>query len=249
MQDNIKHIRSIDLSIVIPAFNEEKSLPKLLEKLITLDFGDEVEYEIIVVDDASTDKSQESVQSFLENGIKFHRLPVNSGKGAAVRKGVSLSLGRYIIVQDADLEYFPNDIPKLLRAAIAAPGATVYGSRVLGAQSLSGFYGVARLWPKQSLPSWLFNILLTFWLFMIKKVWITDTLTGYKLYPREIFQEWSPTTNGFETDHEITSKILNDKRKIIEVPIDYSPRSKLEGKKIRAIDGYIALRTFWTFRK
>jgi hypothetical protein len=91
--------------------------------------------------------------------------------------------------------------------------------------------------------------MLTGWIFIVRRVWITDSLTGYKLYPSDLFKSWKPITCGFETDHEITSRILNQEHRILELPIDYAPRSKQEGKKIRARDGVIALRTIWVYRK
>lgn len=242
-------MKPIELSIIIPAFNEEKSLPQLLEKLINLEYQESTTWEIIIVDDASTDSTAKIARKYLKSNIRFHQLEFNSGKGAAVQAGMRLAVGSHYIIQDADLEYFPNDIPFLYLCAKKNPGATIYGSRVLGAKQLQGFRGMILLWPKQALSSWLFNFFLTLWLFCIQKVWITDTLTGYKLYPSDIFASWFPKTLGFETDHEITSHILNENRNILEVPIKYEPRSKIEGKKIRAIDGYKALRAFWVFRK
>ena len=238
-----------DLSIIIPAYNEANSIAQLLRKIGSLKFEDPLSFEIIIVDDASTDNTCESVSPFLSENVTLHKLEKNSGKGAAVKSGFRLARGRFFLVQDADLEYSPDDIPRMLDIALQNINATVYGSRQKGAKSLEGLRGVLKIWPKQAISSWLFNYILSFWVLTLRKVWISDTLTGYKLYPASIFEDWLPTTSGFETDHEITSRILNLNKKIIEVPIAYWPRSRIEGKKIRGIDGYLAIKTFWCFRK
>jgi len=238
-----------DLSIIVPAYNEANSIAQLLRKISSLKLEAPVSFEILVVDDASTDGTSELVSPFLNEHVRLYKLEKNSGKGAAVRTGFGLARGRFFLVQDADLEYSPDDIPRLLDIALQNPNATIYGSRQKGAKSLGGLRGVLKIWPKQAISSWLFNILLSFWVFFIRKVWISDTLTGYKLYPASVFEDWLPKTSGFETDHEITSRILNLNRNIIEVPIAYCPRSRNEGKKIRSIDGYLAIKTFWRFRK
>lgn len=238
-----------DLSVLIPAYNEEKSLPILLDKLQKLEFSKPINFEVIVIDDASTDKTFQTTLPYKDKGVTVIRLTKNSGKGAAVRTGISRATGRHLIIQDADLEYFPSDIPKLLDAAMENPGSAIFGSRVLGAKDLGGLRGVIRLWPKQSMLSWIFNYILSCWLFFIRGCWFTDLLTGYKLYPAELFRDWLPETSGFETDHEITCQLLNSKKEIFEVPIQYLPRSKIEGKKIGAQDGFIALKTFWRYRK
>jgi glycosyltransferase involved in cell wall biosynthesis len=237
------------LSIVVPAFNEEKTLPHILESLFSLQLDDLYSYEIILVDDASTDLTYEVIKGFLGKGLIYIKLPLNSGKGAAVKCGIKNSNGEFVLIQDADSEYFPSDIPNLLRVALDNPGASVYGSRHLGARNLSGLRKTLAHWPNQSILSWGFNFFLTYWLFILSRKWVTDTLTGYKLYPKILFQEWLPETTGFETDHEITSFIIRNKQQIIEVPIKYNPRSRSEGKKIKARDAIKAIRAFWVYRK
>jgi dolichol-phosphate mannosyltransferase len=237
------------LSIVVPAFNEEKTLPQILESLFSLELDHQNSYEVILVDDASTDQTSELIKEFLVRGLIYLKLPINSGKGAAVKCGIKNSNGEFVLIQDADSEYFPSDIPNLLRVALDNPGASVFGSRLLGARNLSGLRKILALWPNQSILSWAFNFFLTYWLFILSRKWITDTLTGYKLYPKSLFQEWLPETTGFETDHEITSHIIRKKQKILEVPINYDPRSRSEGKKIKAGDAIKAIRAFWVYRR
>lgn len=237
------------ISIIIPAYNEERSLAHLLRELLDQNFGSQIEKEIIVVDDCSTDSTSVIAENFVGSNVKLIRLATNSGKGAAVRKGIESASGEYILIQDADLEYFPSDITNLLKVARENPGTVVYGSRVLGAKNLNGILGKLRLWPKQSKASWMFNILLSYAFQAIHKTWITDTLTGYKLYPSTLFQDWKPVSNGFEADHEITARIISKRLNILETAIRYKPRSKSEGKKIRAIDGIKAILTIWRYRK
>ena len=153
---------SYDLSIIIPAFNEANSIGQLLRKISGLKLEGHLSFEIIVVDDASNDGTSESVTPFLNEHVSLYRLENNSGKGAAVRTGFSLARGRFLLVQDADLEYSPDDIPRLLDMALQNPDATIYGSRQKGAKSLEGLRGVLMIWPKQSISSWLFNFLLSF---------------------------------------------------------------------------------------
>lgn len=242
-------MESIKLTIVIPAFNEERSLGALLERILKVEFDSKVKLEILLIDDASTDTTPEIAIQFADAGVLYVRQSSNSGKGAAVRRGIELATGNYLLVQDADLEYFPEDIPDLIKAGLENVGAVVYGSRQIGASNLLGLRRILRIWPGQSILSYIFNFILSMWLFALRGEWITDTLTGYKLYPRTIFQDWLPETKGFETDHEITSHILNLGVPIVEVGINYSPRSVEEGKKIRARDGIIAILTFWRYRK
>ena len=237
------------LSIVIPAFNEEKTIGTLIQKLIELDFLLNTDCEFIFVDDASSDETLKVITSYNDSRIKIYKSNSNCGKGSAVQKGIKNATGQYILIQDADLEYDPSDIRWLNEVALRNPGACIYGSRVKGAKNQSGIRKYLRIWPKQSISAWAFNQILSIWCFVMLRVWITDNLTGYKLYPRDLFLDWNPNTNGFETDHEITCRIINNGGKILEVPISYIPRSKSEGKKIRALDGWKAIKTFWAYRK
>ena len=240
---------NLDLSIIVPAYNEQAFIGKLLVEISSLEEYFENRFEIIVVDDCSTDETKQEVKKVFTERMVYLQTEANSGKGAAVQLGVSQSKGRYVLVQDADLEYSPRDIPRMYSKVIHDNEVCVYGSRVKGAKNLGFPRNILRLWPRQNASSWLFNVMLSVWFFAIHRQWLTDLLTGYKLYPRSLFLDWKPITKGFETDHEITSIIMKLKMPIIEIPISYSPRSKLEGKKIRAKDGFIALRTFWRYRK
>src|SRR3989338_819824 len=235
------------VSIIIPAYNEDAFIGTLLQKLTPLStepLG--FHKEIIVVDDGSTDTTAHCVSSFKE--VRFLKQEKNQGKGAAVQRGIQESKGDTIFIQDADLEYDPTDLLYMLHALQAIPHRVVYGSRILGQIQKQGRF---TFWtgkhPSQGLGPWLAGILLTVWTFLLYGKWITDTLTAYKLYPKEILKDFKIQTHGFETDHEITAKLIKRGIPIIEVPISYFPRSVQEGKKIKTRDGLIALWTLFKF--
>ncbi|MBT7608696.1 MAG: glycosyltransferase family 2 protein [Bacteriovoracaceae bacterium] len=233
------------LSIVIPAYNEEKFITDLLEKVLSID-TESVGYkkEIIVVDDCSKDSTFELASKF--DSVKVFKLEVNQGKGAAVQYGVAKSEGDYILVQDADLEYNPDDYIPMLKAL--GPDTSVYGSRVLRSKELSKGTFFKSKHPDQELGPWLAGRILSIWAFFFFQTWISDTLTAYKIYPGKLLKSFNVKTNGFETDHELTAKLIKSGIKIIEVPIDYIPRSVEEGKKIKSSDFFIAVWTFLRFR-
>jgi dolichol-phosphate mannosyltransferase len=225
------------LSIVIPAYNEERFVGTLLEQIRAVPLRDlDVSSEVIVVDDCSKDATSEIVSRVPD--VRLHRLPVNSGKGAAVRAGINLATGDYLIIQDADLEYDPQDYMPMMRAILEGRGDVVYGSRYLGRgrhtnQSLTAYLGGRSL----SLVMWITT-----------GHYITDTVTALKLFPRTLLPSLALETKGFETDHEITAKILARGLCIVEVPVKYMPRSREEGKKIGARDWFVAVRTLWKYR-
>jgi dolichol-phosphate mannosyltransferase len=233
------------VSIVIPAYNEEAFIGTLLQRVLSVP-TESIGFakEIIVVDDGSKDRTSEVVRRFPSVKLIVQQ---NQGKGKAVQHGLKEAAGDYILVQDADLEYSPEDYIPML-SALAAKGGVVYGSRWLGQLREHGWSLTPGRHPQQSFGPWLANILLTLWTFLLYGRWITDTLTGYKIYPREFFSRVSIVTKGFETDHEITAKLLRAGIKIHEVPVSFFPRSIAEGKKIRARDGLIAVGTLLRFR-
>lgn len=241
----------IELSVVVPMYNEESSIEGLLRRVSTSIETVDGGAEILVVDDGSTDGSTELVRRLALPGCRLISLTRNGGKGAAVRHGISLAEGRFVLVQDADLEYDPSDIGPMLEAAYGESGlVAVYGSRTLGARSqLAGVRKKLRIWPGQGLPQWAFGIVLSMTYLLLTGRWISDLLTGYKLYPRSIFEQWSTQTDGFETDHEISMRLHCLHIPIIEVPISYVPRSRAEGKKIRSRDAFVALSTLVKFRR
>ena len=236
------------LSIIIPAYNEGRFIGKLIEKILavpTESLG--FEKEIIVVNDGSGDNTEAVARSF-DNVRVFTQAP-NQGKGKAVRRGIEEATGEYLLIQDADLEYDPNDYLCILKALRNQGADVVYGSRTLGQYAksvrVSWFPGKH---PGQGMGPWFAGVLLTFWTALTYGRWITDTLTAYKLYPAAAVKKMRLRTSGFETDHEITARLIRLGYKIVEVPISYYPRSAEEGKKIKASDGLIAIWTLLRFR-
>jgi dolichol-phosphate mannosyltransferase len=235
------------LSIVIPAYNEGAFIGTLLQKIIavpTESVG--FEKEIIVVNDGSRDNTEEVARSFARVRC-FTQVP-NQGKGKAVQRGIREANGDYILVQDADLEYDPLDYLAMLAALRESGADVVYGSRTLGQLRQNGWSAFPGRHSQQGFGPWLAGALLTLWTALMYGHWITDTLTAYKLYPAKTVKNLKLRTSGFETDHEITAKLIRLRQKIVEVPISYCPRSRREGKKIRPADGLIAVWTLVRFR-
>jgi dolichol-phosphate mannosyltransferase len=225
------------LSIVIPAYNEERFIGRLLEKIRAVDLATlGIDKEIIVVDDCSKDRTAEIAASV--PGIVLKRLPANGGKGKAVRAGIAIATGQYLIIQDADLEYDPNDYVPMLEALVAGRGDVVYGSRYLG----RGRH------PNQSLAAYLGGRSLSPAALVFTGRDLTDTVTALKLFHRDQLTGIALETSGFELDHEITAKMARRGARFVEVPIRYAPRTREEGKKIGMRDWFVAVRTFVRYR-
>ena len=225
------------LSIVIPAYNEERFIGTLLEKIKVVDLAPlGIDKEIIVVDDCSKDRTAEIAASV--PGVMLQRLPVNGGKGSAVRAGIALATGEYLIIQDADLEYDPNDYVPLLQALLSGRGDVVYGSRYIG----TGRH------PNQSLAAYLGGRSLSLAALVFTGRYLTDTVTALKLFHRNQIAALELETSGFELDHEITARMAHRGARFVEVPIRYSPRSREQGKKIGMRDWFVAVRTFVRYR-
>jgi glycosyltransferase involved in cell wall biosynthesis len=228
------------LSVVIPAYNEERFIGTLLDRIRAVDL-DPLGYqmEIIVIDDKSRDRTADIVAAV--PGVHLIRMEKNGGKGRAVRAGIAAATGDLLIIQDADLEYDPQDYIPMMRALLdgGADIDIIYGSRYLGRgrhdnQSLAAYLGGRSL----SLVGWLFT-----------GTFLTDTVTAFKMFRRAEIAALPLETSGFELDHELTARMLARGKTIAEVPISYFPRSREEGKKIGPRDWFIAVRTFWRYRK
>ena len=216
------------VSIIIPAFNEEATIGTILRRILEAEITYTIE--IVVVDDGSKDKTSEKARQF---GVKLLRHPYNLGKGRALRTGMALAAGEIIVWQDADLEYFPQDIPRLLRPIIQGTTDVVYGSRFSGkvyGMSVSHFLG-------NKLLTWVTRILFNHPL--------TDMETGYKAFRREVIVHIELTSDGFEIEPEVTAKVLLNGFRITEVPITYRAREK-RNKKISWRDGVRSL--FYLFK-
>lgn len=222
------------LSIIIPVFNEEKNIEEVLKNIFSLQLSFDIKKQVIIVDDRSTDESASRIENILrENnaGTHFIKQKVNGGKGSAIRAGLSVATGDYLIIQDADLELNPQDINKLIEVAISNKADVVYGSRFLIKQP----YPV----PLKTKIANRFLSLMTS-LMTVRK--ITDMETCYKLIRSSLLKNIQLKENRFGFEPEITMKLLRNKDIIYrEIPISYKARSANDGKKIELTDGVRAL--------
>ncbi len=235
------------LSIIIPAYNEEETIKELLNKVKNVNLHD-IKKEIIVVDDGSKDSTIEIIKKI--KGIYLIKHSKNKGKGAAIRTGIKYATGDITIIQDADLEYNPNDYYKLIKPIIDNKTQVVYGSRFLDhdvyikrhkkfvkgkhTKAYTAFYFGGR-----------FLTLLTNLLY---KGNITDESTCYKVFRTKLLKSLNLKCNRFEFCPEVTAKVLKRGHKIIEVPTSYNPRTMEEGKKINWKDGIEAVWTLIKYR-
>jgi glycosyltransferase involved in cell wall biosynthesis len=222
------------LSIIIPAYNEEKTILKILGRIDKVKLP--WEKEVIIVDDASTDKTREILKNIKDKKVVYHNK--NMGKGHAIRTALEHSHGDIIIIQDADLEYYPKDYRKLIKPIIEGKAEVVYGSRLLGKSK-----------PKISYMSfYLGGIFLSKLANLLYRTTITDESTCYKVFKKEAIKNLDLKCERFEFCPEVTAKLSRKGVKILEVPISYTPRKKEEGKKIRGIDGLVAIWTLVKYR-
>ena len=236
------------LSIIIPVFNEEKTVAKVLKKVTSVKLPvKNIEY--IIVDDGSIDTSAVIIAETYKKlgsprGFKFIKHSKNKGKGAAVKTGIQKASGDYIVIQDADLEYNPDDISKLLKPIIEGRAKVVYGTRL---NRLPNFKRDER--TPQFFIQYLGNKFLSFVTSVLYFHWITDMECCYKLFPKNALKNTKLDARGFEFEPEITAKLLKSGYKMLEVPISTNPRGYNEGKKLNSFkDGPIALWTLVKYR-
>lgn len=232
------------LSIIIPVYNEEKTIGIVIDKLIKLSIPD-VEREIIIVDDGSRDTSVKIIKSkLLKNGsIRLLEHKKNKGKGAAVVTGFSDAKGGILLIQDADLEYNPNDIPKLLKPILLRKEKVVYGTRLRRSAVLFGK-------DRTPLPFHFFgNKFLSLATSILYGESISDMETGYKVFEKSALQGITLKSKSFDFEPEVTAKVLRQGIHILELDIETNPRGYEDGKKIRPVhDGIIALWTLIKYR-
>jgi glycosyltransferase involved in cell wall biosynthesis len=227
----------VTLSIIIPVYNEEKFVAQLLEKVITVHLIQNIQKEIIIIDDASTDYTSKNIQEFITqhplSKIHYYHQPFNQGKGSAIHKGIELATGDLIIVQDADLEYNPSEYNRLIKPIVDGFADVVYGSRFVGSTPHRVLYYWHRI--GNSLLTWFSNV--------FSNLNLTDMETCYKIFRAEIIKNIRLKEKRFGFEPEITAKIAKIKDiRIYEVGISYYGRTYSDGKKIKWKDG---LRAIW----
>lgn len=222
------------LSIIIPCYNESATLPLILDQVEAVD----LDKEIIIVDDHSTDETPAILEQLRQSrpNITVIRHPHNRGKGAAVRSGLAHACGEITIVQDADLEYDPQDYYELVKPIASGRVDVVFGSRFLGRHTGMYFWNA------------LGNKFLTFLTNFLFNCWISDMETCYKVVRTNILRDLQLESNDFRIEPEITAKILRRGYRIYEVPVSYLGRTYEEGKKMKSIQGFYAIWALFKYR-
>lgn len=222
------------LSVIMPVYNEISTIEEIVSQVRAVGVADE----IVIVDDGSEDGTR-AILSELANfpEVRVIEHEHNQGKGAAVVTGIRAAQGDVMIIQDADLEYDPNDYLKLLAPIQAGETDVVYGSRFASDET-----------ERPMLMSWMANLTLTLVTNLLYGATLTDMETCYKVFRREVVADMEIHATGFEFEPEFTAKILKQNIKVVELPISFNPRGYSEGKKITALDGAIALWTLIKYR-
>ena len=224
------------LTVIIPAFNESKTILNILQRVLDVDLTDNIQKEIVIVDDFSTDTTQQVVQQFISTNpsheFQYFKMDKNRGKGAAIHKGINLATGDYVIVQDADLEYDPDEYNILLKPILNGSSDVVYGSRFIGGKPHRVmFFGHT-----------IGNKILTLLSNIFTNLNLTDMETCYKLFKRDVIKSLDLKEQRFGFEPEVTAKIAKIKGlKIMEVGISYYGRTYQEGKKIGWKDAFRAI--------
>ena len=223
------------LSVIMPVYNEEATLEEIVRRVL----AEAHDKELVIVDDGSTDGTREvlaRLQQAEPQRVRVLLQPRNQGKGAAVRRGIAEARGEVILIQDADLEYDPEDYPLLLEPLEQGRADVVYGSRFLGVHR--GFSGLHLAG----------NRFLTVATNLLYRARLTDMETCYKAVRAELLQSLKLRGNTFDIEPEITAKLLKRRVRLCEVPIHYQGRDFSEGKKIHWHDGFLALWTLLKYR-
>jgi len=224
------------LTVIVPVFNERNTVVEVLRRMRAVELPDGIDREIIVVDDGSTDGTRDVLNQLRDSTVRILLHDDNRGKGAAVRTGLQVASGDYVLIQDADLEYDPEDWPKLIAPVMRGRAQVVYGSRFTGERRNMLFL------------HWIGNRVLSLVTNVLYNTTLSDMETCYKLVDRELLVDLHLRCRRFDIEPEITAKILKRRIRIYEVPISYMGREFDEGKKITWRDGFAALWTLAKFR-
>ena len=224
------------LSVIVPVYNERNTVVEVVRRMRAVELPDGIEREIIVIDDGSRDGTRDVLRQLGDSTVRILVHEENRGKGAAVRTGLVLATGDYVLIQDADLEYDPDDWPRLIAPVIRGRARVVYGSRFTGERR------------NMLLLHWIGNRLLSLVTNVLFNSTLSDMETCYKLVDRKLLVDLGLRSDRFDIEPEITAKILKRGIRIYEVPISYMGREFDEGKKITWRDGFAALWTLVKFR-
>ena len=222
------------LSVIVPVFNERNTVAEIVRRMRRVELP--VDVEIVMVNDASWDGTGEILKALEDSTIQVVHHPDNAGKGAAIRTGLEYARGDLILIQDADLEYDPDDWPRMLAPVLKGKAQVVYGSRFTGERRNMLF------------THWLGNRFLSLVTNVLYNTTLSDMETCYKLFDRTVLDGLEIKADGFEFEPEVTAKLLRRGHRIYEVPISYAGREYDEGKKITWKDGYRALWTLARYR-
>lgn len=215
------------VTVIIPVYDEESTIGRIIDEVNSVDLNAEIE--IVVVDDGSNDKSLTIIREKAHLLKAIDGNAVNSGKGAAIRKGLKHATGDVVIIQDADLELAPHEFRKMLEPILAGEARVVYGSRFMGMN------------PNVPLKTRLANSFLTWLTNRLYRAKLTDMGTAYKVFRTEVLKSLDLRCSRFDFDPEVTAQVLRKGYRVVEVPIAYHPRTRSEGKKIRWVDGVRAV--------
>jgi glycosyltransferase involved in cell wall biosynthesis len=224
------------LSVIVPVYNERNTVVEVVRRMRAVELPDGIEREIIVIDDGSTDGTRDVLRQLGDSTVRILMHEANRGKGASVRTGLALATGDYVLIQDADLEYDPDDWPRLISPVMRGRARVVYGSRFTGERR------------NMLLLHWIGNRMLSLVTNVLFNSTLSDMETCYKLVDRTLLNDLALRSDHFDIEPEITAKILKRRIRIYEVPISYMGREFDEGKKITWRDGFAALWTLVKFR-